>query len=620
MDLGESEKIAARLRRLQRIRATGDGFATFDAALQALRAHPESLALAYQATLQAARIGAFTVATQLFHECALGRRAHAEADQSGVSREDLLALSARLKKDRALDADGPKRSSMLRETAEAYQAVYEHSRGYYPLINVATIYALAGDDEKSRRAASEALSLLRHGAAAADSSEELWRLLTEIEALLILGDLDGATSVSAKFAGAFKGDYGDLSTTLRQLGRLVAAKGLSFDVGRALGMPAVLHYAGHRVASPGSVGRFPAEEERSVTRKIDEFLQSTPVGWAYGSLAAGADILIAEQLLKRGAHLHVVLPFETSDFVKVSVEPSGADWVRRFEKCLGKAATTRTVIDGGYFRDDGLFAACSAYALGLGKLRAQDLCAELRQLLVWDGQKDETAIAGTAADYRLGESLGIKLHTIALPPVAAVEPVRAAEPLPGVEAANARRRRPRAMVFCDVVGFSRIRDDDLPVFHEQIWEPMAKRIHALPTRPVLVETWGDAVFLVYDDVLEAAAAAMELCNSLGTQRQSAASLLDALAVRVSAHYGSTFDVIDPFTGRSACLGTHVSRAARIEPVTPPGVVYVSESFAARLAIKDSPLFRTEFVGTTKLAKKFGSLPIFRLVVQRRDRV
>ena len=32
-------------------------------------------------------------------------------------------------------------------------------------------------------------------------------------------------------------------------------------------------------------------------------------GVAYGALAAGADIILAEALLKRGAALHVVLPF-----------------------------------------------------------------------------------------------------------------------------------------------------------------------------------------------------------------------------------------------------------------------------------------------------------------------
>jgi len=370
---GEKEKIAAALRRLQRVRATGDGFATFDAAVRALRAHPESLALAYQASLQAARIGAFTEATRLFDENDLGRRANSGDAESAVPREDLLALSARLQKDRAFEAEGAERIRLLRQAAEAYQAVYDRSRGYYPLINVATTYALAGDDERSRRAAMETLGVLRDATVAANAGEELWRLLTELEALLILGDLEPAKSLSARAASAFKGDYGDLSTTLRQLGRLVAAKRLSFDVGRALGMPAVLHYAGHRIALPGARGRFRADQERIVTCKVNEFLEAAPVGWAYGSLAAGADILIAERLLERGAHLHVVLPFEKTEFIKVSVEPSGGDWVRRFAKCLAKAASVRTVIEGRYFGEDELFAAGSAYALGLGKLRAQDL-------------------------------------------------------------------------------------------------------------------------------------------------------------------------------------------------------------------------------------------------------
>jgi len=40
-----------------------------------------------------------------------------------------------------------------------------------------------------------------------------------------------------------------------------------------------------------------------------------------------------------------------------------------------------------------------------------------------------------------------------------------------------------------------------------------------------------------------------------------------------------YECKDPVTSTRAFIGTHVSRAARIEPVTPPGEVYASESVA-----------------------------------------
>ena len=47
---------------------------------------------------------------------------------------------------------------------------------------------------------------------------------------------------------------------------------------------------------------------------------------AYGSLACGADMLVAEAILARGGELHVVLPFAEEDFLKTSVHVGGPEW------------------------------------------------------------------------------------------------------------------------------------------------------------------------------------------------------------------------------------------------------------------------------------------------------
>jgi class 3 adenylate cyclase len=59
----------------------------------------------------------------------------------------------------------------------------------------------------------------------------------------------------------------------------------------------------------------------------------------------------------------------------------------------------------------------------------------------------------------------------------------------------------------------------------------------------------------------------------------------------------------------------VTRAARIEPVTPPGVVYASEAFAAFLAATGRADFGSEYVGRLALAKGYGDARIYR--VERR---
>jgi hypothetical protein len=61
------------------------------------------------------------------------------------------------------------------------------------------------------------------------------------------------------------------------------------------------------------------------------------------------------------------------------------------------------------------------------------------------------------------------------------------------------------------------------------------------------------------------------------------------------------------------VGTHMSHAARLEPVTPPGHVYASEAFAALAACEGETAFTCAYVGTTPWAKDYGRQPTYRLI-------
>jgi hypothetical protein len=56
----------------------------------------------------------------------------------------------------------------------------------------------------------------------------------------------------------------------------------------------------------------------------------------------------------------------------------------------------------------------------------------------------------------------------------------------------------------------------------------------------------------------------------------------------------------------------VTKAARIEPVTPPGMVYTSEAFAATLAATGCDDLALEYVGRMALAKGYGESRVYRL--------
>jgi hypothetical protein len=104
----------------------------------------------------------------------------------------------------------------------------------------------------------------------------------------------------------------------------------------------------------------------------------------------------------------------------------------------------------------------------------------------------------------------------------------------------------------------------------------------------------------------------------------------ALNVRIGLHSGPVFMHYNPVLRQLGFTGAHVSRAARIEPVTRAGEVYASEEFAAMAELgseierrvdgnhsPEGPGFVCEFAGSMKLAKGLpGQYRIYRVISKR----
>ena len=212
--------------------------------------------------------------------------------------------------------------------------------------------------------------------------DAFWRRATEAEAHLIPGQLPELQQLLPVVPALGEGKYAQTATTERQPLRPAYALALPDDLLRGLTLPAIAHYSGHIIPGPGRPERFPAEEEQAIRDRIDAFLAAENVGAAYGSLAAGADILFAEATLARRAALHIVLPFSKSDFLQHSVVPSGPGWVSRFKTCLAAAHSVRFATEDSYLQHDSLFAYCSQLAMGLAVLAARHLQAPILQCVV----------------------------------------------------------------------------------------------------------------------------------------------------------------------------------------------------------------------------------------------
>mgnify|MGYP003694568937 CR=1 FL=1 len=93
-------------------------------------------------------------------------------------------------------------------------------------------------------------------------------------------------------------------------------------------------------------------------------------------------------------------------------------------------------------------------------------------------------------------------------------------------------------------------------------------------------TWGDGLYFVFSDVDLAGNFALQLADLVTKQNWEEKGLPRGLNLRIALHAGPVYEFDDPVTGNPSYSGTHVSRAARIEPIAPPSLAYASEAFAA----------------------------------------
>jgi adenylate cyclase len=104
--------------------------------------------------------------------------------------------------------------------------------------------------------------------------------------------------------------------------------------------------------------------------------------------------------------------------------------------------------------------------------------------------------------------------------------------------------------------------------------------------------------------LEIQAATARLTEEFGRGRR--------LIFRMALHYGPADQGMDPVEETLSVFGPQLSFAARIEPVAPPGGIFVTEPFAARLSLEGAENVHCSYVGTTSLAKSYGRVRLLRL--------
>ncbi|HVN34206.1 MAG TPA: adenylate/guanylate cyclase domain-containing protein [Casimicrobiaceae bacterium] len=621
--LGSEETASVQIReRIRKCLEHGAPWDACDAFRDALTQHPGNAELCYLGALAHARAGAAREAHALLD------RAQPLAASDIALLSEILSLRGRLWKDRLHRTHdviaGREWASRARNE---YLAAYELRRHPYPGVNAATLSLFLGEHGAAQALAREIVAKLAVRAAPLTC----WDHATLGEAQLLLGEMANAREGYAAAYAAAPNDAGSIASMRRQV-RLIA-RVVPDALGLLSGLPAptVTAFAGHMIDAPDrSAPRFPAALEPAVGAAIRDRLARMHQPIVYTSAACGADLIAIEAALDLGAEVNVLLPFNRDDFIRTSVAVGGGGWTERFDAALSRASRVIAATEESHLGDDVLFEHAAMLVEGLTALRAAQLETEPSLLCVLDAA-EQGHIGGTRRSYdrwksrfgspdlidlarlRAGVAFDTVRHTAA--PDTATRRARPSDPLSsdGPEGRGSRPRRTlKTLLFADFAGYSRLHDAYAPLFQGKFWEVVAAEFAASPVKPVMTNSWGDAIYAVFDRPEAAAEFALRLIESMRRVDWTAAGLSDSSQIRVALHAGPVFSGFDPIMGRDNYFGSSVTRAARIEPVTPPGMAYASEAFAASLAASDRDRFALEYVGALPLAKGYGESRIYRL--------
>lgn len=613
----------------------GEPLIAYDVLSEGLKTWPQDLQLRQLMALALARSGATISANALLQQLV----------DEGQRDEETLGLLARTHKDLWSQAsDRQTQAHHLALAADYYGQAYRLRHSYWTGINAATMAFLQGHCQQAQGLARLIRQQCLDALAGASATEDpYWILATLGEVALILGSFAEAEDYYGQAIAVAQGRFGDLSSSCRNASMLLHYQGGDLSlIRRWFQIPRVSVFCGHMIDTPDRAQpRFPLHLEDRVYQAIRDRLEQNDIHFGYASAACGADILFLEALLELKGEIHIVLPYDKQQFIQDSVDILPHDhlshdhlprdqWRQRFDQVMAKA--TEVIVASQHKAprvDEAIYEYSYRMLHGLAKIRASQLDTELVPLAVWNGLPgDGGGGTGSAIHYwqQWSEKVEIidldallkrdqaHLGNIDCAPVTPqqstrtplVQSVASAIPPADLEF----RPKIRAMLFADVVNFSHLREEQFPAFVHHFLGTVAQLSQSSDYSPLFQNTWGDALYFVFETVQKAGVFALQLCDLIEQIDWQTKGLPPNLNVRIALHAGPVMRHRDPITGHENYIGAHVNHTARIEPITPPGKVYTSQAFAALVSSEGVTDFACDYVGKTPYAKQYGTFPTY----------
>lgn len=378
-------------------------------------------------------------------------------------------------------------------------------------------------------------------------------------------------------------------------------------------------FTGHMVDRVGRLSpRFPPDRAPQVRERIARELEACGATDGFSSAACGGDILFLEAMLARGGRIHITLPCAVEDFRRdcVDVIP-GTDWADRFERVIRQVSTLE-ILSQQYASDNAMASeCCSRVMVGLAARAASLKAEEPLVLALWDGRPGD-AFGGTQSIVEFCIRNGFRVRWMRdLAPGGAADSreLQTAVNTSSVRAGTVVTEAPQqicAAVFADAVGFSKLREREVPAFARHYLTSAMDVLQSRTIVPLVKNTWGDGLYLVFESVRDAGVFALEFRDRIVATDWRQIGLSSALSVRIAIHAGPLYRIYDPVIGQWSYTGAHVTRAARLEPSTDPGKVFATMAFVALAAAERVGEFSCRSVGRRDLVKGAGELALFEL--------
>ena len=590
---------------VKRAVAAGEFLSAYDAASAALENDPNNNWLHQRKAHALAQMGSSAKAQHILESLV----------EKDPNDQETLSMLGRTYKDRWCAQ--PDKKEYLHQAFASYHRAFEvPPPNSYPGINAATLALLLDETDKARELARAVLDICQQ------QPDDYWKQATVAEALVILGDTEGARRAYRTAVATERDNLQAFSSTRKQarvLSRHLFGRADTFD--DCFPIPNLVVFSGHMIDAPGRrTPRFPAAKEAEVKEQLEKQLETMNAGIGFASAACGSDILFLEAILARGGTIHLILPWPAEEFIKTSVAIAGdGKWVERFYKIVDRA-TTIEVLGELYMPGSATgFEYCNLAMNGLARVFARSLDLEITPLAVWDGFAGAPGGTGSFVRYWRSHRVPVKVVPIATrPPSMLTSPdtfeTEAADDDDEFEAwvRASGRQEIKAIMFADVVGYSSLPETVIPKYVAQFNQRVSRLIAESAAAPINVNTWGDGLFFVFNGVEDAGRFALDLRDLVLKTNWIEVGLPRNLSIRIGVHAGPVYVNFDPVVREISFTGAHVSRAARIEPIAHEGEVFASQEFAALAAADQAKGFSCDFVGMTALAKRYGLFRIYSL--------